>query len=311
MPEFNYPMEADPLGIVPFVESIPEDYPTRIGDDEKVNAINSYILGTKVAAKELNDETEILTKKITDRDFRLAKDQEFRIEFLEPHSNSPAHKLALRSRELILAEKTRNSSPLITQLLLPAQNPFADINGVKTVRDIWLECQDIWTENVAKPMAEFARAWKASNEGHKCNDIDAATNEYLAKEAEIRKKGIQMIKKKVHETSKEIDNWVKIALYSVQDDPPKTEDQLDMDLISELDFTIGRKTYRDGELYYILNMAQNFVEQQARIKSACDRTGNLPGNPNEDELTPLLPPVRMHYPLKCEFKKVLSTPVVV
>ena len=161
-----------------------------------------------------------------------------------------------------------------------------------------------------KPTADLARAWQASRRGDRCSDIDAATEAYLAKKNQIRKQGIRLIKQKVRQYSKELDQWVKISLYSTKDDPPKNADDVTMDLVSELEFTTARNAYRNGELSFFLSMAQDFVEKQSKLRSACNPSAQIPDDPSEDILAPLVP-VAPHYPLKCEFKKVLSTPVVV
>ena len=309
MPEFKYPMKADPLGILPLVESIPEDYPTRIGDDQTVDIVNRFVRSTVVSNEEFNEENQKLSKKLKDRSERLSEDSDFRREFLDPH-NCPAYKLAARSRLLIWTETFGSSTPLITQMWLPSQKYFANIKSVKTGQELWRECQDIWTEKVVKPTADLARAWQASRVGDNCSDVDAATEAYLAKKNAIRKQGIQLIKKKVREYSKELDQWVRISLYSTKDNPPKNADDVTMDLVSELEFTTARSAYRNGELSYFLSMAENFVEKQSKLRSSCTPGAQLPDDPSEDILAPLVP-ASPHPPLKCEFKKVLSTPVVV
>jgi tetratricopeptide (TPR) repeat protein len=309
MPEFKYPMKADPLGIQSLVESIPEDYPTRIGDDQTVDVVNRYVGSTVISNEQFNEENIKLSSKLQERGRRLSDDSGYRREFLDPH-NCPAYKLAARSRLLIWTETFGSSSPLITQLWLPSQKYFANIKTVKTGQELWSECQDIWTERVAKPTADLARAWKASNRGNRCSDIDAATEAYLAKKNQIRKQGVQLIKKKVREYSKELDLWVRISLYSVKDDPPKNAADVTMDLVSELEFTTARSAYRNGELSYFLSMAQEFVEKQSKLRSSCSPT---PEVSEDDPLGEIVPLVRSTpvYPLKCEFKKVLNTPVVV
>ena len=186
MPEFNYPMKADPFGIIPIVQSLPEDYPSKIGDDEKVYAINRYVNGLSNLSGKMNEEDEVLNQKLHDRAIRLSTDSQYRVEFLDPH-NSPAYKLAARSVELIRAEKVRISSPLITQLLLTTQWYFADVDKVKTGVEIYDECLMIWEDSVRKPIADLARAMKASQRGMDCFDVDAAINAYMSKEAEIKK----------------------------------------------------------------------------------------------------------------------------
>ena len=309
MPEFKYPMKSDPIGILSLVESIPEDYPTHIGDDQTADVVNHYVRSAVISNEQFNEENEKLSNKLKDRAKQLSNDSGFRREFLDPH-NSPAYKLAARSRLLIWTETFGSSSPLITQLWLPSQKYFANIKAVKTGQELWRECQDIWTEQVVKPTADLARAWQASRRGDRCSDIDAAMEAYLAKKNQIRKQGIRLIKQKVRQYSKELDQWVKISLYSTKDNPPKNRDDLTMDLVSELEFTTARNAYRNSELSYFLSMAQEFVEKQSKLRSACNPSAQIPDDPSEDILAPLVPPIP-RYPLKCEFKKVLSTPVVV
>src|SRR6185436_12045922 len=43
MPEFNYPMQKDPFGINAMIQSLPENYPSAIGQDQKVDEINGYV----------------------------------------------------------------------------------------------------------------------------------------------------------------------------------------------------------------------------------------------------------------------------
>jgi hypothetical protein len=309
MPEFKYPMKADPLGILPLVESIPDDYPTRIGDDQTVDAVNHYVRSTWISHDQFEEENGKFTKKLQDRGKRLSEDSGFRREFLDPH-NCPAYKLAARSRLLIWTETFGSSTPLITQMWLPSQKYFANIKTVKTGQQLWRECQDIWTEKVVKPTADLARAWKASNAGDNCSDVDAAMEAYLAKKNQIRKQGIQLIKSKVRQYSKELDQWVKISLYSTKDNPPKNADDVTMDLVSELQFTTARSSYRNGELSNFLNMAQDFVEKQSKLRSSCTPGAQIPDDPSGDIIAPLIP-VSPNSPLKCEFKKVVNTPVVV
>jgi len=133
---------------------------------------------------------------------------------------------------------------------------------------------------------------------------------YLAKKNQIRKHGIQLIKQTVRQYSKELDQWVKISLYSTKDDPPKNADDITVDLVSQLEFTTARSAYRNGELTFFLSMAQDFVEKQSKLRSSCNPTAQVSEDDPKGEIAPLVPPHPV-YPLKCEFKKVMSTPVVV
>jgi len=308
IPEFRYPMAADPLRVMEFIESFPENYPTSIGDNEKVNNINRFALGIDNLEAELGEENNLLQKKIAELEIQVTNNEEYRKEYLDPH-NCPAWKLAKRSYDLIWKERFGNISPLPAHLWLPVPNPFfEEQKKVITVRETWLDCQEIWAQNVTAPLAELARAWQASNRGNSCTDIDAATNAYLAKKAEIRKKGTELIKEKIRESAHGLDNWLRIVLYSGLGNPPKNDDQLTIDLVSQLDYTVTRKTYRNAEIYYYVSMANDFVEKQSKLKSACD-----PNTIEDPELAPLVPDKNkiLKYDLKCEFKKIINTPVVV
>ena len=309
MAELRYPMKSDPIGILDFVESFPEEYPSRIGDDDKVNFINRYVLGIKKLKEDYMDENILLQKKLNDHAQMLITNSQYREDFLEPHHNSPACILAIRSHALLVQERLGNISPLITNLWFPVNKPNTDPKKVKTVREVWSECQDIWATNVTEPLARMARAWEASNKGQTCTDVDAATNEYLARESEIRKKGIALIKAKLNENKTEIDEWIKIVLYSGKGNPPKDQDQLAVDLVSNLDYTITRKGYRNGEIYFMIDMAQKFIERQSKKRSACNNDPNVNQGPEDADLVPLIPVNPLKYDLKCEFKQVINTVV--
>ncbi len=118
MPAFNYPMVKDPFGFVAIVNTLPENYPSQIGDDEKVIAINRYANGLRDLGDKLNHEMEDLQFKIKDHDYELAQNKPGHKDFLDPY-NCPAYKLARRSVELIVAEKTGNFSPSISPMQPP------------------------------------------------------------------------------------------------------------------------------------------------------------------------------------------------
>lgn len=290
MPELKYPMKSDPVGILEFVETFPEEYPSRIGDDDKVTAVNRYYFGINKLKDEYNDEQVMLQKKIDAHAKIITVNSQYRNEYLEPHHNSPVYKVASRSHSLIIQKKTGKAT------------------NAKPVREVWEECLDIWEQNVAKPIAKLATAWQNSKIGASCTDIDAATNAYLAQVSAIKKKGTKMIKDKVQQNSSSIDEWLKIVLYSGMGNPPKDKTQLTMDLVSQLDFTMTRKSYRDGEIFYIMDMAQKFIDRQNSLKSACDQTGNYQDDPDLTALTGSVPTFNIFKrDLKCEFVKVMKS----
>ena len=308
MPPFNYPMVKDPLGFLALVRSLPEDYPSRIGDDEKVRNINRYVNGLRAFGDKLWSEMEDLKFKIMDHDNVLAQNKPEQKEFLDPFV-CEAHMQARRSVELLVEERAGNFSPFISQMLLPGLRPGADINqDVIPDGEILIECLEIWENEVLKPIADLTYAMQARVGGTSatCAEIDAATNAFMAKEAGIKKAGTLKIKRKVEENSAAIDQWIKLVLYSTFDNPPKNDDDLTWDLVSHLDYTIRRKRYKDGVVHNFLSRADQIVKHQARLRSAC--------YPNElvtnddgvtDELAALVP-----QNLKCEFKKSVNTPVV-
>ncbi|HEX6171190.1 MAG TPA: tetratricopeptide repeat protein [Chitinophagaceae bacterium] len=289
MPELKYPMKSDPIGILQFVESFPEEFPSRIDDGDKVKAINQYVLGIKKLKEEYKEEQLFIEKKLEIHGKMLTTNPQYRENYLKPHHNSPAAKIAIRSHALVTQKK------------------IGAAKNVKTIQEVWTECQDIWAQNVTEPLARLSRAWESSNKGVTCSDVDAATNAYLAEESKIRKKGIKLIKAKLDASSTSIDEWTKIVLYSGMGSPPKDENQLAMDLVSQLDFTMTRKGYRNGEIYYMIDMAQKFIEAQAKKKSAC--TNDFIPDTDPD-LVPLVPVNPLKIDVQCEFKKVITTTVV-
>ena len=289
MPELRYPMKSDPVGMLEFVETFPEEYPSQIGDDGKVKAINSYVFGIKKLKEEYMDEQVFLQKKLEVHAKMLTTNPQYRERHLKPHHNSPAYKVASRTHALIIHKK------------------MGKAKNIKPVIEVWQECQEIWQKNVAEPLAKMALAWQNSKVGMSCTDIDAATNAYMAKVSALKKKGIELIKAHVRQNSSSIDEWMKVVLYSGQGNRPKDKDQLAMDLVSQLEFTMTRRGYRNGELYYLMDLAQKFIDRQSSLKSACDQTGNAA----DEDLTPLTETVPtfniFKKDLKCEFVKVMKT----
>ena len=308
MPDFNYPMQKDPFGIQAIIQSYPDKFPSRIGDDETVHSINRYFNGARKLTRELDDEMERLGKKIFDDNNKLYADPAYQQEYLEPF-NCPAYKLAQRSVLLVWEEKTAAGvTPLITQLFLPGFRPSTDIDDLETEADVIKKCFEIWENDVVKPLADLANAMRAriDPKSATCADVDAATNAYMAKEADIKKAGMLKIKQMVQQNSKAIDNWIKLNIYSARDNPPKNIDDKASDLVSRMDFTIRRKHYKDGVIYSFLKNAESIITWQKETKSSCDIEPRTLITDGEDDLVYL-----NQQDLKCEFIKNINTPVVI
>jgi tetratricopeptide (TPR) repeat protein len=307
MPEFNYPMQRDPFGIQAIIQSYPENFPSRIEDDERVNSINRYLNGANKLARELNDEMEMLGKKIVEDNNKLYADPAYQQEYLEPY-NCPAYKLAQRSVLLVWEEKTlAGSAPLITQLFLPGFRSPADMDDLKTEADIMKECHEIWENDVLKPVADLAYAMRAriNPMNASCQELDAAKNAYMAEEARIKKAGMLKIKQMVQQNSEAIDNWIKLNIYSARDNPPKNTDERVSDLVDQMGFTIRRKHYKDGVVYNFLKNAEGIINMQEYVKSSCVNDARRTTTDGQDELAWL-----QGKPVKCEFIKNINTPVV-
>ena len=247
-----------------------------------------------------------LDKKIQEDENKLYTERAYQQEFLQSY-NSPAHKLAARSIQLITLERSGSASPLITHLVSAVYRSPAKNSDVKTDTELWFECTEIWENEVLKPLADLAYAMRARilPTSATCAEIDAATNEYMAKEAAIRKAGTLKIKKLVQQSSAAFDQWIKLNVYGLKDDLPKNPGEKLKELISQMDFTIRRKRYKDGQVYNFLNKANTIVQNQTYVKSACDNSEAIERLLGEDHLEPLVP---SH--VKCEFIKNINTPVV-
>ena len=306
MPEFNYPMQKDPFGINAMIQSLPENYPSAIGQDQKVDEINGYVNGVSKFEEDLKAEMAELDEKIKDATIKLATNDAHKQEFIPPY-NSPAYKTAARSLQLIMAERFGSTSPLIIHLLYPSYKGSAANSGVITEAEFWQKCTDIWENEVAKPLADLAYAMRArvAPTSATCAEIDAATNAYMAKEAAIKKAGTIKIKQFVQQNSVAFDKWIKLNVYGLQDDLPRTPGQKLTELVSQTDFTVRRKRYKDGQVYNFLTKANTIVENQKYVKSACDYGEQLARESSPDDLTPLVP-----MKVKCDFIKDITLPVV-
>jgi hypothetical protein len=132
MPPLNYPMENDPYGFLPLINSWdPDKIQSSLADGSAATALQGYLKGIEDFRKELEEESAELDKKLQKRGNRLAIDSPYRREFMDPFNNSPAHLLAAKSLQLYCFENgglclkaPHTLSPFITALWLPSQKPY-------------------------------------------------------------------------------------------------------------------------------------------------------------------------------------------
>ena len=312
MPEFNYPMKKDPFGILSLINIIPEEFPSKILDREKVDAINRFLNGVDKLGGQLFREDEVLEQKLQERSKKIASDIQYAEEFIEPH-NTPACKLAIRSFQLLMAEKNVSlisekfgSSPMAFQLLFPFPKPFADIEDVTSPAEIIKDCIHLWEDSVLKPIKALLDALAGTN-NPTCNEINAKMNAFLAKKASIESNGVKMIKQRFKKKSRELDYFIRIELYSAMDKPPISATGLadDLDLISSMEGIIHRRSILYNETLDLLHFIQLSVRYKDLAQDACAMKAEPDNtNPGEDDLAPLVVTE-----VKCEFIKIVSSPV--
>ncbi len=306
LPELNYPMKEDPTGLIPLINTLPENYPSAIGDDESVNAIDRYLNGISKLKEGLSKEDEMLKEKFKQQTKKLVLDHQYNYDYVEAH-NTPAWKLAKRSLDLLIAERIQGASPFPTQLLSAGFSPFGKNENVKTHWEIIKECEKIWQDSVVESIAALALAMKGAGKADpSCTEVDAITNAYLAKTREIYKNGTKLIKQVVKRNKKQLTKWSKIYLYATMDTPPDNTDDLTSLLIGNLEFTINRKRMGNAQLESFLGLAEKIVARQEFVRSSCNTDSeNKTHTEDTDDLAWL------KEDLDCEFRKVVNVPAVV
>ncbi len=305
LPELDYPMKTDPLGLIPLIELFPEDFPSAIGDDGKVDAVNKFVDGAQDLNEKLDRENEVLSQKVRGRNEKLSSDSLYRGEFLEPY-NSPAWKLAQRSIELFYAEKSEGMASLATQFLFHFPIPFVGRRIIIDPQEILHDCDSIWENEVVIPLARLPYERPGAGENPTCDQVNAWVNAYQAKVAAIQNKGMKKIKKIYVDNSGKLDKWMKINIYALQD-APKDIDGKTSDLITSLDKTILRRRLENSAFQEFLDYGLRIVKEQEYLVNNCGRNEvrKKRGLPVKDVLTPLV-----KYELPCEFIKTLKTPLV-
>ena len=305
LPELNYPMKEDPTGLIPFINILPENYPSAIGDDQSVDAIDRYLNGVSKLKEELAKEDETWNTKFEEHARKLVSDRQYNFDYIEAH-NTPGYKLAKRSMDLLIAERLQGVSPLPAHLLSAGFFPLGRNENVVTHWEIILQCEKIWQDSVVESIAALALAMRSAGRAEPtCSEIDAVTNAYLAKSRQIYQNGTRLIKQLVRNNKKQLTKWSKIYLYGTMDTPPDNTDDLTSLLIGNLEFSINRKRMRNEQLESFLGLAEKIVQRQGFIKSSCDPGSDKNHTDDADDLQPL------KVDLDCEFKKVVNVPAVV
>ena len=309
MPPFNYPMKKDPLGLIPLLNSWPENIQSSVDDDKSALALQRYLKGASNLTQELDDENQELDKEIKEDEKKLLTDPAFRSEYLEPF-NCPAYLQAGRSIQLLTIEEAESNSSLGAQLLFPfiKNNTGPEKNNLPlSTLKILRECQKLWTDSVAVPTMLLQQAMIANatnNSGEiNCKDADAKTNAFLAKRWEIYHNGVKLIKNKFTNKSKQLDDWIKLSLYGSLGGPPHSVDDLTYALIGEMQRTKGRRLFRNKNLDWLLILIHGANEFEGRYRSACIKDPASDPDPDGDDLAPLI--VKE---VKCEYIKKIITP---
>lgn len=284
LPPLNYPMKNDPFGLIPFMESLPEDLQTNVNDFTPVLKLKSYGKGVNNLRDLLVKVRDELQKKEQENAKKMAENPQHRNKILEPHSNSPGHKLAATAKRLKVKE------------VQPVQVTGSIDND--PVEKIIESCQKYWHDEVVLPIRKLI-ATKIDAATGDCASFDAATNAFLQKRNEIYSRGIRHIKKAFVRNSSRLTEWIKINLYgSGLDQPPREIDDLAYLLIGEMERTKGKSLIQNDAYRDILRFVENasatfkheYVSQCAQQQKIAD--------PNADDLVPLVKPK-----VECEFRK--------
>ncbi|HET6766367.1 MAG TPA: tetratricopeptide repeat protein [Chitinophagaceae bacterium] len=321
MPPLNYPMEKDPFGFIPLINSWdPNKIQTSVDAPEGAFALQRYTLGVRNFNGELLDEDVELDKELQVRLKKIPNNPSYREKLLKPYHDSPAHLVAAKSLELYCLEqaslclkKPQSSSPLAIGLLLPVQRPTMDKKMFKPVAELVADCERIWVRDVMEPLSKLDKALTSTSGNTGCRDLDARMNAYLAKQKDIYTKGIKLIQAEFQNQSPAVTNYIKYAMYADIDEPDipagtSAEDFL-LDnpwLIAEIDRSFIRKRNRNKYYRNINSLLLKGQHFQQRYKSACNQNTEpeVIAEMNGDDL--LSYKVKK---LKCEYIKKVITPV--
>ncbi len=279
LPPLNYPMKNDPLGLIPMMNTWPEELQTDVNEFRPVYKIQSFSKGVQNLKDKIMAEKKINAEKLREREIKISTSAPYRNKILEPH-NSPAYKLAARRLQLRLMKAQSAPRPRSASPALPGE---------------WLleHCRVIWEGSVLIPIKKLLTASARSSS---CADIDAATNAYLMARHAIYSRGVKLIKNVFEEGSKEFTNFIKEKLYGTVEEPPSSVYDLAYALIAEMGNTHGRSLIQNAEYLDLLNMINNAGSYQEIYKSQCRNPEIF--EPDPDNLNYLVRPN-----VECEFKK--------
>ncbi len=311
MPEFNYPVKTDPVGISSLVELFPVKFPAHIDDDATVNDVNSFSEGAKKLYDDLGEENRMLQEKLQERSLEISGNKTYREEFLEMH-NSPVWLHCNRLQSLYLQEfqgleDLAISSMRPVLIFLPLEVLFANRRKFVNPKQIVNTCEKIWQKEVMEAIARLPYELPRLPENASCSQVDDWTNNYNNKKAALQQKGMEKIRNIYVQNKSKFDNWVMMNMLAVQDDRdgPPGQAQTDV-LISDFQKTIARRALENQLYQDFLNFGNYLVGRHEYIKSACTssplRPYPNPGPPAD------LPPPRKDLP--CGYIRTLKTPLV-
>lgn len=283
LPPLNYPMKNDPFGLIPFMESLPEETQTNVDDITPVLKLKSYGKGVLNLKELLGNVRKELQEKQKQSEIKMVKNPPYRNEILEGH-NTPGYKLAATG----------------TRLRIKKVQPVHVTGSIDDdpVEKILASCAKYWNDSVVVPISRLITA-RVGATG--CAAVDAAVNAYLQQRSEIYRRGVQHIKKAFVRNSYRLTEWIKYVLYGNGVDlPPTNVDDLTYVLIGEMERTKGKSLIQNSEYRDILTFVEN-ASGGAGIKtiyqSNCRQQNQIP-DPLPDDLAPLV-----KSRVDCEFRK--------
>jgi tetratricopeptide (TPR) repeat protein len=219
LPEFNYPVEKDPLGFERYFSIIPDQQKDLDDYEDAIARLKGFYNALDKESEKVGDEMKIATQKYEEYKNKLTNDKSFREKVL-PTFNSPSHALAIRTLDLLAAEEsanlTNNKSDLAyhfkkTQfplsLLLTAdfnsgQNPKKkrpmSLSAFfrQTTKIILVE----WIEPLARLEKDRQHNISNSNLGnmddkHRCENIDLFNKYFLSDAKTIKEAALNKIEK--------------------------------------------------------------------------------------------------------------------
>jgi len=309
MPPLNYPMEKDPYGFIPLINTWdPNKIQSTVADGQPALALQSYIAEVTKFDGELKNENADLNKKLEEQARKLAGDSAYRRAYLDPY-NCPAYLLARRSMDLYCVEhgglclKPSKLSPFITGLWLPAQEPFINPKVIKPVIDLVQDCEKIWFREVEVPWAALSKALTATKPSENCADEDAKMDAFLAKQKEIYERGVKLIQAEFSKQSDAVTNYIKYSIYGDTDDPD--DFGLTMYLIAESDHILNRRRNRNHYYNLVNSLLIKGDKYQQRYQSNCKK--NSDPDPEPDASDDVLAPLKVRT-LECKYIKHVKTP---